>query len=230
MKSTSLQFLFITLVLSLTTYKSIAQESMIPEVSYPFLEKLIASARENYPRVKAQAEKTSAARADVNAASVSWLDPFSFSYYYRPNDSKVNIGDLNTILYNGPQYGININLGSILQKPFTIRKAKNNLNIAKLESDEYDLKLVVDVKTRYYNYIQQMTALRVISRTTLDYEALNREVKSKFEKGQETLFGYNQTLTQLASAYQQKIAVEAALLTSKSSLEELVGKNLEEIK
>ncbi|MCX2484227.1 TolC family protein [Pedobacter sp. MR2016-24] len=230
MKTRVLQYLIAIAILFAFVPTVNAQESMIPEVNYPYLEKLIASARENYPRVKTQQQKITGAKADVTSAAVSFLDAFSFNYFYRPKPNSVNIGgDLNNI-FNGPQYGVTVNLGTFLQKPFAIKKAKSNYNVTKLEAQEYDLTLVNQVKTRYFTYIQQLTLLRVLNKITLDTEGLNRLMKSKFEKGEESLLAYNQTLTQVSSQYQQKIAAEAALLTAKSALEELVGQKLEDIK
>jgi hypothetical protein len=45
------RYLFLVLFVFAFNYSG-AQESMMSEVSYPFLEKLIATAKENYPKMK----------------------------------------------------------------------------------------------------------------------------------------------------------------------------------
>jgi len=202
---------------------------MISEVSYPYLEKLISIAKENYPKVKALDKGVEGAKADVSSASLSWFEPFNFNYVYRPNPASVDIGDLNNI-FNGPQYGISVNLGRFIQTPFVIKKSKTQLSIAQQSKDEYMLSLEAEVKARYFLYIQKLTELRIISKIVLDQESVSGQMKNKFEKGEENLLAYNQVLTQLGMQYSQKITTEGQLLTAKSSLEELLGKKLEEIK
>ncbi len=207
-----------------------AQESMIPEVNYAYLERLITAAKENYPKIKNLEQKIGGAKAGVSAASVAWLDPFSFNYYYRPDGNQG--GDPNNIntLLNGPQFGVSLNLGSVLTKPFNVKKAKTDLNIAREESKEYALSIEAEVKARYYTYIQQLTSLKVISKNALDLTSLNTQIKTKFERGEESLLAYNQAIAQLGSVYIQKVQTEGSVLIAKSSLEELLGKKLEEIK
>ena len=54
-------------------------------------------------------------------------------------------------------------------------------------------------------------------------------IKHKFEKGEMTLDDYNKGLVNLADRTQSKIESEGSLMVAKSSLEELVGKRLEDI-
>ena len=68
------------LILGLITCLSfpiIAQQSIIPDISYLFLEKLIATAKQNYPRVKQLNINKEIAEFNVKQQKLSWLDPFS---------------------------------------------------------------------------------------------------------------------------------------------------------
>src|SRR5690348_14158805 len=100
------------LAISLST-ASYAQDSMIPDVSYLFIEKLIATAKENYPRVKSYAVRTKIAKGNVTRQQLSWFDPLSLSYFYQPNNA-LNIVTPN--IFSGYQIGLNLNVGSLLRK------------------------------------------------------------------------------------------------------------------
>src|SRR5687768_1037803 len=100
---------------------SMAQDSMMPEISYVFLEKLISTAKDNYPRINAHKARVEIAQANISKQQVSWLDAFSFTYMYNP-ERAVNL--LNPFVYNGYQGGVSLNLGNLVQKPSNVKQAK----------------------------------------------------------------------------------------------------------
>ena len=119
--------LSLVLMLAITPFSRLkAQESVLSEVSYLYLNKLIATAKENYPRLKVFSSQVSAARNDLSTVKASWLEPFSFQYVTRsndqPNTTPVNITTADVI--NGYQFGVAINPGSLLQKPSQVKKAR----------------------------------------------------------------------------------------------------------
>ncbi len=63
--------------LLLNTKELKAQESMIPDLSYPFLEKLIYSAKQNYPLTAANLRKVNFANYNLKKAKLSWFDFYS---------------------------------------------------------------------------------------------------------------------------------------------------------
>jgi outer membrane protein TolC len=200
--------------------------SLISELSYPFLEKLIFTAKQNYPRVKSNIRRINIANMNLEKAKLSWYDFFTFSAFYSPSTSV----SLTNTSYTGVQVGLFINFASIIQKPIAVKQSKEELAIAKLAADEYMLTIETDVKSRYFRYMQAVTSLRVRNQVLLDIEALYKQLKYKFERGESTFESYNAALIQLASQKQSIIDAEATVLIAKSSLEELVGIKLEEVK
>ena len=201
--------------------------SMIPDVSYAELDKYIAAAKENYPRVKAFDHRVAAANVNVNKAKLGWFDLFTFSFLYSPNNSTTLV---NPSILNGYQLGIFFNLGSLLQKPFLMKQAKEELTVSQFERDEYYINLATMVRQRYFVYIQQLTILKLREQAEQDAETNMEVAKHKFERGEATLDDYNKALSNMSDHTQSKIEGEGALLVAKSSLEELVGKKLEEVK
>ncbi|WP_026903391.1 TolC family protein [Pedobacter glucosidilyticus] len=206
-----------------------AQVSITEEIDYVLLDTLISRAKQNYPRVKVLSNQSAIAKANVSRAQVSWLDVANFTYLYRPFDnSTINLQNPN--LLNGYQVGINLNLGSLIQKPFETKAARTAYNISKLEEDQYTLTLVNEVKKRYFSYVQFLTLVKVRTKSYQDAYSLAQEVKYKYEKGEASYETYSSSSVTLANELQFRIDAEGALFISKAALEELIGQPLEEIK
>ena len=205
-----------------------SQESLFPELSYPFLEKLIFTAKQNYPRVKSFDRKINIANLNVQKANLSWLDFLTFSAFYSPSNS--NSVTLTNTTYTGTQIGLFINFGQIAQKPNLVKQSKEELAIAKLTADEYLITIETEVKARYFKYMQALTTLKIKNQVLIDVNAVYKQIKYKFERGESTFLDYSTALTQSAKQREEIIVTESAVLVAKSSLEELLGKKLEEIK
>jgi outer membrane protein TolC len=78
-------------LLTIITNRLQAQEtSFIKDINYPYLEKLIATAKKNYPEVKARQSQVASAQGLYNSTIFSWLDGLTASYIYSPQTS-INI-------------------------------------------------------------------------------------------------------------------------------------------
>jgi len=223
------------LFLAFFGFQASAQETIIGEVNYPLLQKYIEAAKEYFPRKKIFDQKVISAQTAIPINAVSYLDILNASYFYRPDNSTVittpGSGNLtNPYSVNGFQFGVNINIGNFLQKPYMGKKAKAEYKVAKLEAQEYDNTLAIEVKKRYYNYIQQIAQLKINTQSVQDNKNVADNLKYKFEKGEISLDTYNQSRINLASATTGKIQSEVNLLVAKDALEEIIGKPLSEIK
>lgn len=218
-------FLFVITVALQTSY-SIAQESMMADVSYVLLEKFIATAKENYPRLNNFEGRIKIAKTSISKEQLSWLDAFSFSYIYNPNNT-LNL--VNPSLFNGYQVAASLNLGAVLQKPANVKQAKEMLKLAQYDLYEYNLTIETEVKKRYFSYIQALNMLKLQTKIAADAQSINREIKSKYEKRETTFEQYNLSQISYSGTLQSKIGAEANFLTSKASLEELLTKKIEEI-
>ena len=205
------------------------QQSIVSQINYNQLEKYIQSAKDNYPRRQIMALNTEVAAADVPAAKVSLLDIFNASYIYRPNGAvAINAG--NPFLVNGFQFGVNMSLGSFLQKPYQIKQAKSEHKIAQLEQQEYDVILANEVKNRYYEYILQLNELKLKTQSAQDNKTVSDDMRYKFEKGEITLQAYNSSRISASGADSSRIQAEIEFLKAKDALEDIIGKKLEQVK
>jgi len=205
----------------------VAQESMMPDISYPFLEKLIATARTNYPKIKAQEKKLHEARLNIHKAELAWFNALNLTYLYSPTNSVTLVNPTYT---GGFQFGVFFNIGTLLTNEPNVKIAKEDLKIAEYDRDEALLMLETNVKQRYFTYIQQMALLNWKIKDMQNSESTVKDLKYKFEKGEETFENYNKSLAFYSVLVQAKIQAEGAVLVAKSNLEEIIGTNLESVK
>ena len=208
-----------------------AQEGILDELSVLFLNKLIATAKENYPRVKNQNSLVLSAKTDVAGAKISWLEPLSFQYVTRSNRASSNLVNVTTAdIINGYQFGIAINPGSLLNKPSQVKRAKEQLKIAQYNREEYFLTLESEVKTRYYNYLLAQKSIIPMNNVLLDAQNNLNLVKLAYQKAEVSLEQYNAATTMYNQAYVSILQAEVNFLSAKAALEELTVLKLEEIK
>lgn len=218
------------LIVALFTVKASAQESILGDINYAQLDKYIQLAKENYPKSKLARAQVESAKIAVPMATVSYLDVFNASYFYRPEKNQDVINVSNPYSVNGFQFGINFNLGSFLQKPYMVKRAKADLRVAKLQSQDQDLLMETEVKHRYYTYIQSLSQVKISSQTAQDNKNISETSRHKFEKGEMSLDSYNVSRMLVSSSNSNKIQAELNYLVAKDALEEIIGQKLSDVK
>lgn len=209
----------------------IAQESLLTDVSYLYLEKLIASAKENYPKLKTFNSQVAAAKNDLSTAKAGWLNPFSFQYVTRSNQASSNLVNLTTADFlNGYQFGVSVNPGELLARPSQVKKAKELVKIAEFNQEEYNLQLEAEVRKRYFVYLQAKASLSSYVKTLMDVESTLKILKIKYQKSEIPLEEYNSASLTFNQTNIAKIQSESNYLVAKADLEELTVRKLEEIK
>ena len=209
--------------------KSYAQDDMLSDFSYLYMEKLIAVAKEKYPKSKTFDHSVEIAGNNVSIAKASWLDPFSFSY---SNRSNLNTNDvINPIVLSGYFMTFSLSPISLLVKtPYQVKNAKEELRTAKAQRDEYAIQLESEVKRRYIIYIQAKNALKLISKRMVDTESSYNYMKTRYERSEITFAEFNDVSTTFNATQEAKISAQANFMTAKFSLEELLTVKLEDIK
>ncbi len=204
-----------------------AQESMMPDVSYLFLEKLVAAAKSNYPRMKTYDHAIKVSQLNIQKAKLDWLNLVSFIYLINPAASSTSAA---ASAAGGFQTGVSVSIGSILQKPGEVKAAREELAITKLGQEEYFLTIQAQVQQRYFQYVQALTLLNWRNKDAQSMESTLKDIRYKFEKGELPFEEYNKSLTAYSGSIQAKIQAEGALLLAKSTLEEIIGAKIETIK
>lgn len=205
-----------------------AQESLIANLDHALLNRLVELAKENYPRRKISQVNEKVAGTAVNLEKLSYLDMFRANYIYRPGN-RPTIDEDNPYVYNGLQFGVSLNLSSFLSKPFRVRQAKQQLKIARLESEDFDKVLENDVKAKYYLYIQWTNELKNRTAAAQDAKAMFDRLQSDFEQGQVDLDTYTTARADVSNTNSALIQTEVNYLMAKDALEELIGMKLEQL-
>jgi len=218
-------FKVITLFLILTGHNLLAQESILTEVNKADIESYISLAKKNYIKRQIQLATSDGAKNEVAIANVSYFDVINASYFYRPQGNAV-VDPLNPYNVNGLQFGININLGSLLQKPFMVKKAKANYKIAQLEALDFDSQLAIEVKKRYYDYLEQKSRLKVLTQSAQDSKGVAESLRRKFERSEITLDVFNQSRVTQSNSETLKVEAEGAYLRAKDLLQEIIGQDI----
>lgn len=208
-------------------YEVRAQQTIIPDISYLFLEKLIATAKQNYPKIKQFEISKEIAEINIKREKLNWLDPIAVSYVSIPNKT---INFIDPQFFSGYQFGINVNVGTFMQKPLNIKRTKADLRFMVEESKEYALSLESEVKIRYFTYIQQLNNVKLFTSSMQDAEGLLNDLKVRYERGEVTFGIYSEGLISFSNISKSKIESEAAFLISKARLEELIITKIEDIK
>jgi outer membrane protein TolC len=225
--NTKYKMLSIIMLGLMFTTRLYAQQSFVAEVNYAYLDKLIATAKQNYPQVKIQQSNVNIAQSTLTQTKVLWLDGITASYIYSPRNS-INVITPN--IFNGYQVSVSVNLGSLLSKPFNVRKAREGLNIAKLQQAQYELSIESQIKRLYFSYLGAQADLRVRSTAVVDGEIAVKQLKYSFQKGETTFQFYNDALTSLYNQNSFKVQAELSMLIAKANLEEVLGTKLEDVK
>lgn len=224
--------IFYLLITFMSAISVNAQVTMMNDVSTPYLDKLIDLARANYPKFKMTSAKVLSAKANYDKAKYGIFDFLALSYVYYPgNDFQVyGTGGSTNAFMNGYQLGVFVNVGTMLQKPANIRQAKQELNAAKYDKEVTDLDVDQEVRKRYFSYLETSNVLKIKTMSLTDADDAMKQIKYKFEKGEVTFDIYNQALLSYSTYSQEKIAAEANFLIAKTSLEEMLGTKLENVK
>jgi len=204
-----------------------AQDTFAQDISYPYLQKLIDTAKKYYPEVKVRATQTAIATTSYHQSQISWFDIITPSYLYNPTKS-TNL--ITPTAFNSYQLAITINLGSIIAKPYIIHNAKQAETVAKLQEDEYRLTIEAQVKRLYFTYIGAKAELRLRNRAVIDASTNVEQMKHQFEKNERLLSEYNAALVVFYQQADYQTQSELAVFNAKVSLEEIVGKKLEDIR
>lgn len=192
------------------------------------LERCIELAKQNYPQRKIAALTERKAKSAIEAESLGYLDMFNMAYFYRPDDRRaINIE--NPYVFNGFQFGVNVNLGSMLQRPAKVRQARVDYEVAKQQSKAYDDILVTEVKKRYYEYRRAKEDLSVKTQALEDYRVLAEALQLRFEQGEIELTDYATAKTAASNAQSELLQAQMALLTAQDALEEIIGTSISEI-
>lgn len=205
-----------------------AQESIIAEIDHAKLERIVALAMEHNAQRKILEVTEKSAKSNVTLSSLSFLNGVNASYFYRQRGRAV-VSDLDPYLLNGFQLGVGVNLASLIAMPSQIRQSKRQLEVARLQTEDFNRTLANEVKAKYYNYILLSSELKNRTIEVQDVRAQFERIQSSFELGEMDLDTYTAARSSLTSANSALINTEVGFLVAKDELESLIGVPIESV-
>src|SRR5690606_28634183 len=127
---------------------------------------------------------------EVKAAKWAYFDFVNVNFFYRPQD-RSTINPENPYIVNGGQIGLSFNPGNYLQKPFQVKRAKAAREIARLESEAFDVALANQVKSSYYDYVFSLNEIKARTQAAQDAETFLEDARLKFEQGEIQVADYS---------------------------------------
>lgn len=209
---------------------TIAQTSIIPQISEAYMKRLVDTAIAHFPRVRYFEHRVEAATNNVAKTKASWFDALTLSYVYQPGTTVIDPTNPKTSYFRGLQAGVFLNVGALIAKPYAIKQAIQDKLVTQSEQEEYLVTLSAEVRRRYLLYLQRVAELKLQVRAASDSESQLRDVKYRFEKGEDTFDSYSKVLIQVTEHQQTMVQTEANVFISKSDVEELLGTKLENVK
>ena len=209
-------------------FKSHSQESIIQEIKLDQLDTLIELALANNPQRKITEKNEVIAKSLLNASKMSFFEAANASYFYRP-ENRTALDPMNPYAVNGWQFSVTLSPGTLLQKPHQIKQAKAAYEVSKLESENYKLELINEVKSRYYDYILSLSDVKSKTQAAQDAEAFFEDVKIKYEDGEVEMNEYTESRVTFYAANADLKQAEVAYLKARDLLEQLVGIKLADL-
>jgi len=200
---------------------------MFPDVDTAYLQRLVDTAKRYFPKLNTFDHQYLSAQANLKKMKMAWFDVFTFTYLYSPNNSTTLA---NPSLLNGYQLGVVFSVGQLFRTGPQIRQAREDAIVIQSLKAEFLQNLEMEVKNRYFVWIQNKVVVRVQTHAALDAENMMKEAKYRFEKGEVPFETYSNALITFTQVQQRILDAEGQILIAKARIEELTVKKLEEIK
>ncbi len=189
--------LLVTVCLNTVIQQAKAEESKIPDISYLFLEKLLATGKENYPVIKQNKLKEEIVELQVRHKQLDCLTPVNVSCISQPNNT---LNFIDPRFFTGYQLGLSVNIGDSLQKHNNVKTTKKNLEVSKQLTAQFDNNLEMEVKNRYVTYIQQLNNVKLYIKSLQDAQSLLTDLIVRYERGEVTFQNYGKGLISFSTS------------------------------
>lgn len=189
---------------------------------------LVNIAWQNNPMPQLYRSKKVQAEEELHQSKWSWLDAINFAYLFDPSVTSTTVtGTEQSSQRFG--VGLTVNLGMLFRVPSVIRQSEEEVKIAESNLMTHRLYIRTQVIQRYWLYKQNISMLRIRSDSMNDVQSSLMLIRYRYENGEVTLEQYNSALTAYTDSQEKQIVSLSEMYSSKAALEEILGKQWEEI-
>ncbi|MFT4739245.1 MAG: outer membrane protein TolC [Sediminicola sp.] len=231
---TTVKILFSIFILSsqLTAQQIDYTKIVLPESvkSADFQEKLVQTAWLNHPDNISIRKELEIAEYDLKISKREWLDGFKF----QGNLNEFNIDPSQDVAERSqffPRYNLSLTfpLGQLFYNPVQNKQYQTKIIIAENSQKAKMLQLRKSILAAYNDYLMYDEIYKIQSIALSDAETNHAIVEEAFKQGEES---YDKYTLSLSNINQKRIAKIQALndaMNSKLTVEEYIGRKLEEV-
>lgn len=183
----------------------------------------------NNPMPQLYRSKKVQAEEELHQSRWSWLDAINFTYLFDPSLTSTNTTTPGNDQSQRFGVGLSVNIGTLFRVPSVIVQSEEEVKIAESNLMTHRLYIRTQVIQRYWLYKQNVSMLRVRSEAMNDVQSSLMLVRYRYENGEVTLEQYNAALTAYTDTQERQIVSLSEMYSSKAALEEILGKQWEEI-
>lgn len=181
----------------------------------------------NNPMPQTYRSKKVQAEEELHQSKWSWLDAINFAYLFDPSVTSTTTNSQDKSQRFG--VGLTVNLGMLFRVPSVIRQSEEEVKIADANLMTHRLYIRTQVIQRYWQFKQNVSMLRIRTDAMNDVQSSLVLVRYRYENGEVTLEQYNSALTAYTDSQEKQIVSLSEMYSSKAALEEILGKQWEEI-
>lgn len=188
---------------------------------------LVSLAWENNPEYKIHASNRYIAEKEVQLARRAWADDWNILLNLNENNL-TNDNSPGTPIVNAnnfPRYnfGLTLNLGSLLTRGIEVDIAEENLNIEDLNKNQDKVKIRSEVYATYNAYLQSIKILKIVTKQEQTTKDIYDLMTTRFKSGSIDVDKFNQSANEYNRSLEQLIIAQEKVNTSQMELEALIG-------
>jgi len=212
---------------------------------------LVSLAWENNPEYKIHASKLNIAAKEIKLAKRAWADDWNITLNLNEinlrgsdvdttrakaimllddnsfDDASNDLRNLEQLLSNNnfPRYnfGLSLNLGSLLTRGLEVDIAEQNFEIEQFTSDQEKIEIRSEVYAAYTEYNQAIRVLKIVAKQEQTNKDIFDLMKTRFKNGSIDFDKYNASSDGYNRALESLITSEEKVNTARMTIESLIG-------
>ncbi len=216
--------------------------------SYDFANYLVTLAWENNPENRAFNHNIEIAESEIKIAKRDWAQDIGLTFNLNENninpptvlteeqrmileaagisDDAFNFGTFSPF----PRYnlGVQFNLGRLITLGKKVDITENQLELAKLDSDQKKMIIRAEVMRRYQTYLQAFEIYKIRVKSEQDADEIFTLMRSRFREGSVKFEEFSRSSSDLQQAKEGVLEAKGKIDIAEIDIEEMIGISLEQ--
>ncbi len=189
---------------------------------------LVSLAWENNPRYKIHAANQFIANKEVQLANRAWADDWNILLNLNENNLTNDNSSPGTPVVNAnnfPRYnfGLTLNLGSLITRGLEVDIAEQQLEIEQLNASQDKLEIRSEVYLAYAEYNQTIKVLKIVTKQEQNTKDILDLMKTRFSSGSIDYDKFNASQNEYNRSLEALITQEEKVNAARLQIEALIG-------